>query len=77
MLVHPEGISTFDTPGSGKNWWKLDEGTDIPPELELVNDRPGHWLFQPSRPMPLVQYKEVLHLITLRKNQKNYIFKNQ
>jgi hypothetical protein len=59
----PEGISTFDTPGSGKNWWKLEIGTDIPPELELVNDRPGHWLFQPSRPMPLVQYKEFLHLI--------------
>jgi len=59
-----EGISTFETPGSGKNWWKLDPDTDIPPELELVNDRrPGHWLFQPSRPMPLVQYKEALHLI--------------
>ncbi|WP_449418739.1 Tse2 family ADP-ribosyltransferase toxin [Phormidium nigroviride] len=58
-----EGISTFETPGSGKNWWKLDEGTDIPPELELVNDRPGHWLFQPSRPMTVVDYKKALHLI--------------
>lgn len=58
-----EGISTFDTPGSGKNWYKLDIGTDIPPELKLVNDRPGHWLFQPSRPMTLEKYKEALHLI--------------
>ncbi|MDB9511509.1 hypothetical protein PN499_09980 [Kamptonema animale CS-326] len=62
-ISRSEGISTFETPGSGKNWWKLDEGTDIPSELELVNDRPGHWLFQPSRPMPLVQYKELLHSI--------------
>ena len=58
-----EGISTFETPGSGKNWYKLDPGTQIPPELELVNDRPGHWLFQPSRPMTLEKYKEALHLI--------------
>ncbi len=57
------GISTFESPGSGKNWYKLDLGTDIPPELELVNDRPGHWLFQPSRPMTLEKYKEALHLI--------------
>lgn len=57
------GISTFETPGSGKNWYKLDLGTDIPLELELVNDRDGHWLFQPSRPMTLGKYKEALHLI--------------
>jgi hypothetical protein len=62
-MSRSEGISTFDTPGSGKNWWKLDLGTDIPPELEVVNDRPGHWLFQPSRPMLLEQYKEALKLI--------------
>ena len=57
------GISTWESPGSGKTWYKLDLGTDIPPELELVNDRPGHWLFQPSRPMTLEKYKEALHLI--------------
>jgi len=62
-ISRSEGISTFDTPGSGRNWWKLDQGTDIPPELVLVNDRPGHWLFQPSRPMPLEIYKEALHRI--------------
>ncbi|MFB2981949.1 hypothetical protein [Microseira sp. BLCC-F43] len=29
----PGGVSTFATQGSGKNWWKLDPGTDIPQEL--------------------------------------------
>ncbi|MEJ6481587.1 hypothetical protein N0Y54_09645 [Nostoc punctiforme UO1] len=24
------GISTFAVQGAGKNWWKLDRGTDIP-----------------------------------------------
>lgn len=62
-ISRSEGISTFDSPGSGKNWYKLDLGTDIPPELELVNDRDGHWLFQPSRPMTLEKYKEALRLI--------------
>ncbi|MEG4571861.1 hypothetical protein QUA56_03900 [Microcoleus sp. N3A4] len=63
-MSRPEGISTYESPGSGKNWYKLDLGTDIPPELELVNDdRPGHWLFQPNRPMTLEKYKEALHLI--------------
>jgi len=62
-ISRSEGISTFETPGLGKNWWKLDTGTEIGPELELVNDRPGHWLFQPSRPMLLEQYKEALRLI--------------
>ena len=62
-MSRSEGISTVESPGSGKNWYKLDLGTDIPPELELVNDRDGHWLFQPSRPMTLEKYKEALHLI--------------
>jgi len=62
-MSRSEGISTFESPGSGKNWYKLEFGTDIPPELELVNDRAGHWLFQPSRPMTLEKYKEALHLI--------------
>jgi hypothetical protein len=33
------GISTFATPGRGKNWWKLDPETEIPALLKLVNDR--------------------------------------
>ena len=38
------GISTFSQKGIGKNWWKIDAGTEIPQDLELVNDRGNHWL---------------------------------
>ncbi|XZN93159.1 MAG: hypothetical protein ACM65M_10185 [Microcoleus sp.] len=57
------GISTFATQRSGKNWWKLDEGTDIPGELNLVNDHNDHWLWKPSYTMPIDEYKEALRLI--------------
>ncbi len=57
------GISTFATQRSGKNWWKLDAGTDIPGELDLVNDHNDHWLWKPSYTMPIEEYKEALRLI--------------
>jgi hypothetical protein len=59
----PGGISTFATPGRGKNWWKLDPGTDIPRQLKLVNDRENHWLWQPNEIMPLEDYKIALRQI--------------
>lgn len=57
------GISTFATLKSGKNWWKLSLGTDIPAQLELVNDRNEHWLWKPRYNMPLEEYKAALRLI--------------
>ena len=54
------GISTFATPGKGKNWWKLDSGTEIMPELKLVNDRDDHWLWTPSYSMLMDEYKAAL-----------------
>lgn len=62
-VVPAGGISTFATPGAGKNWWGLKAGTDIPPELELVNDRNEHWLWKPSYAMPMDDYKAALRLI--------------
>ena len=56
------GISTFATQRSGKNWWKLDAGTYIPGELDLVNDHNDHWLWKPSYTIPIEQYKEALRL---------------
>lgn len=47
------GISTFATPGYGKNWWKLPMATEIPSALYLVNDRDDHWLWTPSQIMLL------------------------
>ncbi|MBD2612083.1 MAG: hypothetical protein RMY62_015945 [Nostoc sp. ZfuVER08] len=59
----PGGISTFATPGRGKNWWKLDPATDIPAQLKLVNDRENHWLWQPDEIMFLEDYKTALRQV--------------
>lgn len=56
----PGGVSTFAIPGRGKNWWKLDFDVDIPPQLQLVNDRNQHWLWQPSQTMRLDDYQAAL-----------------
>lgn len=63
-ISRPGGISTFAYPGRGKNWWKLDAGTEIPSEIKLVNDRNGHWLWQPSRTMTMDAYKAALRQIS-------------
>lgn len=47
------GISTFATLGPGKNRWKLNQDTEIPRELRLVNENANHWLFEPSYNMPM------------------------
>lgn len=57
------GISTFAVQGVGKNWWKLDKGTDIPNELRLVNDYSNHWLWEPSYTMRIEDYKTALRLV--------------
>jgi hypothetical protein len=59
----PGGISTFATIGQGKNWWKLEQDTDIAAELKLVNDRGNHWLWQPQEIMLLENYKTALRQI--------------
>jgi hypothetical protein len=62
--LEPGGISTFSVQGRGKNWWKIDAGIEIHPDLELVNDRGNHWLWQPSQTMPLERYIEALKIVS-------------
>jgi hypothetical protein len=57
------GISTFATPGRGKNWWRLEPHTEIPVKLKLVNDRENHWLWQPYEVIPLEDYKAALRQV--------------
>jgi hypothetical protein len=57
------GISTFSVRGSGKNWWKLDQGSEIPNDLRVVNDYGNHWLWEPIYSMPLNDYQEALRLV--------------
>lgn len=63
VVTNSGGISTFATPGAGKNWWKLDQGTDTPTELTLVNDYDNHWSWEPSYIMRMDEYKAALRLI--------------
>jgi len=42
VAANSGGISTFSVQGSGKNWWKLDQNTEIPNELRVVNDYGDH-----------------------------------
>lgn len=55
------GVSTFETP---QNWrgptWILHAGSDIPDELVIRNDVPGHWMWEPSRDMLLADYVAAL-----------------
>ena len=59
----PGGISTFANSGIGKNWWRLDAGSEIPNELKLINDHDNHWLWQPSQVMTIYTYQTALTII--------------
>ncbi len=57
------GISTFAVMGRGKNWWRLDEGADIPVGLRVVNDNGNHYLWEPGYTMRLTDYATALEAI--------------
>jgi hypothetical protein len=59
------GASTDEA--ADPNWrgpaHRLPAGTDYPDELGLTLDGPGHWLWEPSRDMPLVDYVNALETV--------------
>jgi hypothetical protein len=63
VVANSGGISTFSVRRNDKNWWKLDQGTEIPNELRVVNDHGNHWLWEPSYSMPIDIYREALRLV--------------
>ena len=64
VLANSGGISTFSMQGVGKNWWKLDQGNDIPIQLKLINDYANHWSWEPNHTMRIEEYKAALRLIS-------------
>lgn len=58
VAANSGGISTFSLVGRGKNWWRLDEGIEIPNDLRVVNDYGNHYLWEPSYTMRLEDYKD-------------------
>jgi hypothetical protein len=63
VAANSGGISTFSVRRNSKNWWKLDQGTEIPNELRVVNDHGSHWLWEPSYSMPIDTYREALQSV--------------
>ncbi|MGB7413674.1 MAG: hypothetical protein WA902_05655 [Thermosynechococcaceae cyanobacterium] len=66
VVENSGGISTFAAQGSGKNWWRLDQGCVIPDELSLVNDYGTHWAWEPRYTMKLDAYKAALQSVAAR-----------
>jgi hypothetical protein len=60
VAANSGGISTFSIRGVGKNWWKLDRGSEIPNELRVINDYGEHWLWEPNYSMLLLDYRWAL-----------------
>ena len=64
VCPNQRGISTFEsiTKASGK-WWKLPAGTELPEGLQFRNDSGEHWGIEPTRPMSVEDYRELLKSI--------------
>jgi len=54
------GISTFESPKLGRNWWRIDAGIQIPDSIILINDKNDHWGWRPAYTMRLLEYQELL-----------------
>jgi hypothetical protein len=61
-FVNPKtgGVSTFESPTADKNWWKFPRTASPPGGLNVENDRPRHWAWEPAHRMKLEDYKDIL-----------------
>lgn len=59
------GISTFSSPGPGRNWWVLPTGTEYPDEITVINDHGNHYNWEPSVDLPLSDFVASLATIEL------------
>jgi hypothetical protein len=53
---HPNGLSTFENQGVGKNWWKLPAGSPVPDGIQFFNDYSDHWTIEPLWSMGKDEY---------------------
>ncbi len=57
------GVSTYEsiTPTLNGRWWRLPKGSNYDDRLLLLaNDEDDHWAWQPSKDMPLADYRAAL-----------------
>ncbi|MCB8765830.1 hypothetical protein L2E68_02975 [Planktothrix agardhii 1029] len=59
------GISTFESPKLGRNWWRIDAGIQIPDSIILINDKNDHWGWRPAYTMRLLEYQELLKQVSI------------
>lgn len=60
---HSGGISTFSSPGPGRNWWMLPAGFAYADEISVVNDHGNHYSWEPNVDMPLADYVDLLEAV--------------
>lgn len=63
------GVSTQERvdPAFGGRWWRLPAGSPYDDRLLfVVNDEDEHWAWQPSRDMPLANFRAALAAVSAR-----------
>jgi RHS repeat-associated protein len=61
------GISSFEYRTQPGKWWNLPKDTELPEGLQVRKDDPNdpyHWSFEPSRPMTVDEYIQLLQSIS-------------
>lgn len=60
VRAHSGGVSTFSSPGPGRNWWLLPAGSAYPDEISVLNDHGNHYNWEPNVDLPLVDFVALL-----------------
>lgn len=60
VQAHSGGVSTFSSPGPGRNWWILPAGTEYPDAISVINDHGNHYNWEPNGDLPLADFVALL-----------------
>jgi hypothetical protein len=62
VAANGKGVSTWDAidPGWSGKPWRLPVGSPYSNRLLVWEDSPGHWVWEPSDPMPLLEFVTLL-----------------
>ena len=60
VRAHSGGVSTFSTPGPGRNWWVLPGESEYPDEISVINDHGDHYSWEPNVDLPLADFVALL-----------------
>jgi len=63
VCPNQRGISTFESIKDSGRWWELPAGTELPEGLQFRNNSGDHWQIEPTRPMSVEDYRDLLKSI--------------